>query len=1062
MAPITVKLADGTNLEFEEGTADDVIDRVVQEHIASAPAPAAGAEAAPADAVPFDDAVPEALPEGGDVAGYESGLREYYQKLATSKGAFDPSIVSGMASKYGVGTIANLSAVEDFYKKYGTLNPRLAENAKEAPPPVKQDEIIGTVPQSGDMTQRARAFGKGAFFDFADEAEAAARMLASGQMSSDEYYRVKNQINADFNAWAKANPAEALGYELAGGITSTFIPGVGLVGKGVQGITGLSKVASVAGRAAGTGALSGALSGLGQAETMKVSDLAPSLIENAALGAGFGTVLGKTVEIGGRGLANGAQRLRERYGKGLEVWDDTIGDYVRVPQRATTPEELRASEALYAGAGSRGPQRAIGETALANRSGVSTRLGNATPEMAALTETVLAKPNAGREELIKGVLTDRAATGERVTQQVEDAIPNGKDYFDEEEAISARLRAIGDNEYKAAYAVGEVRDPDIDAIVRNPALASVWQRAESLAQLKGSKLNMEMEPVLDAGGSLIGLRPTGNSIPNVEALDLFKRALDDKINAGFRGQNGLGKAEASALKDLRNVMVGKLDTLVPAYKAARAKYAGDMEVRDALRYGLDVLKGKIRPAELRKELANMSVAEREAVKSGAMEAMFRTIEGSSGRNLAKQIAGTTEKIKKLEAVMGPAEFKFFDRAMRRESEVYQRTSKIIGGSRTAPLAESMRQLDDAIAGGNLDDAVNFVLAGPVGKTAALARWVGRLNPRKEFGDRVYTQLSKALAAQKPEQLREVLDMLRRSQSYAQLMNSVKDEATGRVATVAGNVLPSTLEDKGTNPPPFSQIASPDEEELLDVPEIEEATVAEDPSAEFPFPEDVVEDVPQQGTVMMNGRPVIQADGGRWLYADDSTEADGVPMGYAEGGSVQRLKRGGSAGYDYGNAARTFGQGLTFGTADEIEAFMRAGLDRKAYERERNSIRLLQEQYAERNPKMAMALEGVGMVGGSMLAPSLGGARMLANAPRAMRFAAAGADELAQGAAYAAGQAKSMRDIPRAVRDDTLINAAFFGGTSGAAGAGKYAVRKAVGTGRGYQTALAVKRLLGKH
>ena len=80
-----------------------------------------------------------------------------------------------------------------------------------------------------------------------------------------------------------------------------------------------------------------------------------------------------------------------------------------------------------------------------------------------------------------------------------------------------------------------------------------------------------MEPVLDAGGNLVGLAPTKNAVPDVETLDLFKRALDDRIQKGYKGTGSEGKFEADALKTLRNDMVKRLDFLVPEYGAARKK-----------------------------------------------------------------------------------------------------------------------------------------------------------------------------------------------------------------------------------------------------------------------------------------------------------------------------------------------------------------------------------------------------------------------------------------------------------------------------------------------------------
>jgi len=228
--------------------------------------------------------------------------------------------------------------------------------------------------------------------------------------------------------------------------------------------------------------------------------------------------------------------------------------------------------------------------------------------------------------------------------------------------------------------------------------------------------------------------------------------------------------------------------------------------------------------------------------------------------------------------------------------------------------------------------------------------------------------------------------------------------------------------------------------------------------------------PTAGTVMIGNREAALGDDGLLYYTDTGESAEvAEEQGYARGGTVQApigLRNGGQpkAGYDYANAARTFGQGLTFGFGDEIEAKLRtlAARDPNAYRNEVNRIRMLQDRYGEANPKTAMALEAAGMIGGSLAAPSLGGARALASAPRAARFLAGAADDLGQGALYAAGQAKTMRDIPRTIRGEAPINAAFYAGASGAGGAGKYAARKAAATKPGYQSALMVKRLLGKY
>lgn len=794
--PIQAQLPDGTVLEFEDGTPDDVIDRVVQQHIqggASAPDSAAPVEEPPAEAAPE-------APTGPNVAGFEKELGAYYQSL--KGGPFDAGTVNALAQKYNLGQIGNIAEIEEFYKKRGRLNPTAQLTGPSAPPPPREDlsKIVTTVPKGGENTQRARAFGKGLLFDFNDELEAAGRMLANGELSSDEYYRIKDQINADYNAWAKANPGEALGLEAMGGITGAFVPGIGWVGTGMRGARAAEAAGSVAlqGLKSGaiTGAVSGAVSGLGQAETLAPSDVLPSVVTNILLGGGAGAGFGKGFELAGRGFAAGRNALTSRLG-GAEGADAV---------------ERRAAELLYGTTPS--PERAVGATALAGKYDVPTPLGLINPELASLTEKVLTKPSAGREMLATQLAETQAGAGARVQQQVEQALPGAKDYFDVEDAITANLRRIGDNEYQKAFAIGPVNDRQLIDIANNPELSSIWAKAQRLARLEGRELPTKMEPVLDESGALVGLKPTDQTIPDVQSLHYLKRALDDTIDAGFRGNAGVGKAEAAVLKEsIRNPLVRRLDELVPEYREARALYAGDLEVRDALRLGRDILKGKMRPQQLKRSLASMSAAEREAVKTGARQSIFEPLEeATTNRNFAQRLRGVrgdSGTMQKLQMVMDPSEYRFFERALRREDELFKRGSKVMGGSRTTPLAEGVAALDDMIAKQDIPAAVNFILAGNPGRIASLARWVSNLNPGQEFGDKVYTKLSQVLAANKPDELRDVLDMLARSKSYGQYMARVKSAATGPVAGVAGNVAPSAFEDRSTMTPPTAKIEDPE-------------------------------------------------------------------------------------------------------------------------------------------------------------------------------------------------------------------------------------------------------------
>jgi hypothetical protein len=204
--------------------------------------------------------------------------------------------------------------------------------------------------------------------------------------------------------------------------------------------------------------------------------------------------------------------------------------------------------------------------------------------------------------------------------------------------------------------------------------------------------------------------------------------------------------------------------------------------------------------------------------------------------------------------------------------------------------------------------------------------------------------------------------------------------------------------------------------------------------------------PQGGSIDLGTEGAYDADTDTYVLPDGTrVDQAGNVVELARGGSVQQLKKGGRPrrGYDYANAARTVGQGLTFGFGDEIEAKLRslASRDPNAYENEVTRLRMLQERYAKANPNTAMVLEGAGMLGGSLLAPSLAGARVVGNAGRLARLGAGAVDALGQGALYSAGQAKpdpkvAGSDRMSAIRADAPRNAADFAILMGAGAAGK--------------------------
>jgi hypothetical protein len=160
------------------------------------------------------------------------------------------------------------------------------------------------------------------------------------------------------------------------------------------------------------------------------------------------------------------------------------------------------------------------------------------------------------------------------------------------------LKVLEDDTFKKAFKEAQ-------------AIASKEARAAELRGEDPSRFMLKDIYDLDEAGNMV----TVGKIPDVRTLDYVKRGIDALIDKGYRGE-GMSKAEANALKDLKRAYVEVIDQNVPEYAAARAKYAGDIEVLDALRLGrTDYLSPKMLPNEAKKLVDGMSDAERDALRA---------------------------------------------------------------------------------------------------------------------------------------------------------------------------------------------------------------------------------------------------------------------------------------------------------------------------------------------------------------------------------------------------------------------------------------------------------------
>lgn len=615
----------------------------------------------------------------------------------------------------------------------------------------------------------ARELLGGAAFEFGDEGEAAVRAAATGQ----PYQKLLDEIRQSRAVFEKAYPGTALGLNVAGGIGTMFIPGVGAVGKGLEAVTGIGKITNPIAKVATKGAGAGALAGFGSGEDME--GRFANAGTGALLGAGMGVGLTKAVDAArfGRDAYRAARNLVPE-GEAVNNATDIL---IKNMERAgKTPEEI--AEALR----------------LDREYGVNTVLGQADQGLGGLMDVAAATPSegTGRATLIERLFRQQAGAKARTQKQVTENIPT-PDYFATEDAVANSLRTNAQRAYDAIPDV-DITDGRIMDFLKNPDIKGAFDDA-----VKNSERNAAAAALEGTDPSAFKLRdiyvtdPAGNvtisKAPDIKTLDFIKQALDRRISSLYAsGQGG----EATALKNMRNAFMKRLDDIGPdEYKAARMQYKGDIEIKEALEMGRNASKTEWQ--RFRKTFNDYSPGEQQAAKTGLVQDVMAMIErGSTDRNVAKQVINDDGLRKKLQTVMDPDEFKLFEAALRREADLFKQTSRIANNSATFGRTAAKADVDQMIEQ-NTDSALDlFMNPTPGGILRAVLKTGQRLKSAN-VPSRTWGQLSKMLSASSDDELADVFRAIDDRLPAVQAQSAAREGKLTKAAIAAGAAAAPTPE-----------------------------------------------------------------------------------------------------------------------------------------------------------------------------------------------------------------------------------------------------------------------------
>lgn len=619
--------------------------------------------------------------------------------------------------------------------------------------------------------------GQGLGLQWGDEAEAWARSKLSGKSYEEEHQK----ILADVAAFRGKYPVSAAGQEFSGAMipfaVSTLIPPLEpvVVPRGVSALETLRRAlsftpdASIVKKGAAVGGVEGAVSGAGGAEE-------GYRIPGAIQGGLQGTMWGVGLPVGA-GVT---------LGTGRAVKEAITGVPSRKMQRMA--EQKLAEEMRHAGLTGEDLIRLADEDY--NRLGIASTIGHYLPDTtAAITgrggSAVAQSIERSLGEFMHGVDNVKPSATERTQDRLKNAL-GYRDWWTESKTVADRMRQGARANYDAAYNVGTVHDERLMEQLRtSPDFKKAFAEAKKIADMEARAARLAGEDpspyqlqqiYTDVEVSPGVFEKQLTSIPDVRTLDYMKRGLDSIILEGMQRGKGMTTARARALKHERNNFIKIVDELVPEYKQARAVYAGEIEVQDAMELGLSKF-NSTKAEQIETFMANASDAERDAYRIGAVRFLQETIFDKP--NAAGAILRGDKTQNKIRALFDRQdEFDLFNAALKKEALLYGHASKAMAasGSKTTPLAQNIKNLETPVGA-----------ATDVFRSGGLTNWVLQLvSADSKLPPEVLERMATMLEKGNPTEVASVVAALEKAAARTELANRATRGIT--YGTVAGGTV----------------------------------------------------------------------------------------------------------------------------------------------------------------------------------------------------------------------------------------------------------------------------------
>lgn len=555
------------------------------------------------------------------------------------------------------------------------------------------------------------------------------------------------QQERDIQAYRdEANPVASTVGRVAGGVTQ----GVGMAKNGLSLLANAPRgagVVSLAGRGAAEGAAYGAAYGLGSGDG--VSDR----LSQATGGAVMGGVIGGAVPV----IAATGKAIARPI-------TDAISARINPEAFANRKVIERLAD------GGMDAAQAAAKMAAGNRMSLADVGGK---PVRSLLRTAANIPGKGQDAINKTVTIRQMGQGDRLKSIVGQTFADPDGYLAAKDEIADTAKRLAAPLYRKAYETPVHFSQELEGILKTPAGSAALRKAEEIAANEQAPFRQMFVEVFDDGTKRM------RRVPDARAWDYIKRGMDDVIEGQTDALTGKVTTSGRAVLGLKNRMLEELDRLNPAYKAARRVWAGQQQLDNALEFGRKAM--SMSPEAVRRQVAGMSAAEKEAARAGMAEWVRNSVDKAGFTNNAiLRFFGNRNQIQTLRAMFdSPQQFTEFRKAVFAEARKRATYEAVKGNSTT------VAQLADMADAGGLQEAVgaarNAVTSGPVNATL---QWLGsRLKMLGGLTPDVADKIGKKLLSSDPAKVRQIATELRRieaaqiaSQEKARLVQSALTRA----------------------------------------------------------------------------------------------------------------------------------------------------------------------------------------------------------------------------------------------------------------------------------------------